>query len=293
MPFKKSITGVIIILIAIITIIGLSGLDSLFRTQINTDTAQINADKENRKNLRNNSREFVTSMEKIFLKTTDGVKISADLYSAESPHGWLVLIHMMPATKESYIELAQRFQNLGYESIAIDLRGHGGSTHIETDTQTQIDAETKLDYRNFSDKEHQESILDLEAAIDYLIKNRGAEPDKISFIGASIGANLSLQYISEHSEFKTAILFSPGLNYRGIKTELLIKNIKDGQKVFFISSQDDGENAKENQKLYDLTPIGAEKKIQIYETGGHGTDILNNQQALMSLILDFIKIKAD
>ena len=115
---------------------------------------------------------------------------------------------MMPATKKSFHQLAEEFQNIGYESIAIDLRGHGES-----------------------DK-GPESILDLEIAVDYLVKNRGAKSDKISFIGASIGANLSLQYISEHSEFKTAILLSPGLNYRGIKTEPMVKNLKAGQKVF-------------------------------------------------------------
>lgn len=216
----------------------------------------------------------------IFLTAKDGVKIVANLYPAESPIGWIVFSHMMPARKESWNDLASSFQSAGYESIAIDLRGHGESMSAG-----------KLDYRNFSDAEHQKSVLDLEVAADFLIKERKAAVDKISFIGASIGANLSLQYISEHPEFKTAVLLSPGLNYRGIKTEPLAKNLKAGQKVFFISSRDDHNaenNAEENQKLYGLIPIGAEKKIKIYETGGHGTDILDNQPELAELIKDFI-----
>lgn len=219
-------------------------------------------------------------MEKISLKTKDGVKIVADYRNVDiskyqQPIGWLVLTHMMPAMKESFHQLAEEFQKIGYESIAIDLRGHG-----------QSDAGPN-GYTNFSNSEHQKSILDLEAAVDYLKEERQATSDKIIFIGASIGANLSLQYILEHQEFRTAILLSAGLNYRGIKTEQMVKNLKAGQKVFFVSSRDDGDNAEENQKLYDSTPASVIRKIKIYDSGGHGTDILKNQQELINLIIEF------
>lgn len=249
-------------------------------------------------------------MEKIFLSARDGVKIAADFYPVfEKVIGWSVLVHMMPAVKESWRSFAEELQKRGYESIAIDLRGHGQSrTYADLSAkiskenlggQARKDAE-KLDYRKFSDEEHQKSILDLEAAVDYLVKIRKATPkqselaagqvsDRIIFIGASIGANLSLQYISERPEFKTAILLSPGLNYRGVKTEPMVQKLRTGQKVFFISSREDGDNAEENKKLYDLVPAGAGKKIRIYETGGHGTDILKNQPELTNLIIDFIE----
>ncbi len=216
-------------------------------------------------------------MKKIFLETKDGVKIAADLYEAKRPLGWLILFHMMPATKESWQDFAQEAQNKGYESIAIDLRGHGQSDG------------GRDGFLNFSDAEHQKSILDVQAAVDYLIKNREATNDKISFIGASIGANLALQYITEHPEFQKAVLLSAGLNYKGIKTELMAKNLKAGQKVFFVSAEDDGPNTEQNRKLYELMPNEVDKKIQIYGTGGHGTDILKNQPKLKNLIFEFIK----
>ena len=231
---------------------------------------------------------------KIFLTTKDGVKIAANLYDVEKPLGWLVLSHMMPATKESYEDLAIKLQNIGYESIAIDLRGHGESTTYADSHGLDADLYgQKIDYRNFTDENHQKSILDLEAAVDFLIKERNATPDKISFIGASIGANLSLQYITNPPaggpEFKTAILLSPGLSYRGLKTEPLVEKLHSGQKTFFVSAQDDGNNAEQNQLLFEKTPDNINKKIQIYETGGHGTDILKNQPELINLIFEFIK----
>jgi dienelactone hydrolase len=243
-------------------------------------------------------------MERIFLTTKDKVRIAADYQNVDTsqyqqPKGWLVLVHMMPATKESFDSLAKEFQKIGYESIAIDLRGHGESTNADlrglNADSSGLDADLsrqKLDYRNFSNEEHQKSILDLEAAVEYLATSRRATSDKIIFIGASIGANLALQYIAKNPEFKTAILLSPGLNYRGIETEPLVKKLQAGQKVFFISAKDDGNNAKQNQKLFDLTPAGIEKKIKIYQTGGHGTDILENQPELINLIIDFIRMAA-
>jgi len=265
MKFKKSTISAIIILVSLATVIGLSGLNFLIPQDI-----QIDADE-------NTNEHGYKTMEKIYLTTKDGVKIAANLYPVENPVGWLVLVHMMPATKESWRTWAEELTNQGYESIAIDLRGHGESDGGPNG------------YLNFSDSQHQKSILDLEAAADYLIKEQGATPEKISFIGASIGANLSLEYISEHPEFKSAVLLSAGLDYRGIKTEPLVKNLKAGQKVFFVSAQDDNGNAQENQKLDELVPAGVENKKQIYPSGGHGTDILKNQPELKNLIYEFIK----
>ncbi|MEK7553670.1 MAG: alpha/beta fold hydrolase [Patescibacteria group bacterium] len=216
-------------------------------------------------------------MNELFLTTDDGVKISAHLYAIEKPIGWLVLSHMMPATKESYENLAIKAQNNGYESVAIDLRGHG-----ESDDGPE-------GFLDFSDPKHQKSILDLKAAVDYLIKNKKATPEKISFIGASIGANLSLQYIAENSAFKTAILLSPGLNYRGLKTEPLVKKLQAEQKILFVSAEDDGPNAEENQLLFEATSSKINKQIKIYESGGHGTDILKNQPELKNLIFNFLE----
>lgn len=261
MIFKKSTISAIIVLVALATIVVLSGLSSIFRTQ-----APVQPE----------STSESTTM-KIFLTTKDGIKIAADLYPAEHPVGWLVLTHMMPATKESWKNLAAELQKAGYEGLAIDLRGHGESEGGPNG------------FTKFSDAEHQKSILDLEAAIDYLIKSRKATSDKIVFIGASIGANLSLQYISERPESKTAVLLSAGLNYRGIATEPLAKKLKAGQKIFFASVRDDNGNAGENQKLYDLIPVGVKKEIKIYETGGHGTDILKNHPELENLIIEFLK----
>ncbi len=287
MRLKKSTFSTIIILVALATVVVMSGLNFIIPNMQNNADSNTNAEEDKQKYSQ------VITMEKIFLTTRDEMKIAADLYRVENPVGWLVLVHMMPATKESWINLAKEFQKIGYESIAIDLRGHGESEGGPEG------------FLKFSDSEHQKSVLDLEAAVKYLMESRQATSDKIIFIGASIGANLSLQYLAEHSEYKTAVLLSPGLNYRGIKTEPFVQKLASEQqaftsgfgnpkapiRIFFVSAENDGDNAEQNKKLYDLIPSnsGIEKKIQIYQVGGHGTDILENQPELKSLIIDFIR----
>src|SRR3989344_4533312 len=106
-----------------------------------------------------------TSAEKINLTASDGKKISADFYPAKNPKGWLLLTHMMPATKESWGNFAKSMQESGYSNLAIDLRGHGES-------EGGPDG-----YQKFSDAEHQAGIRDLEVGWDFL-KSRGAAPEK-------------------------------------------------------------------------------------------------------------------
>lgn len=215
----------------------------------------------------------------MFLRTSDNVKIAYDWYPVDQAIGYLVLIHMMPAVKESWKDFMAQVQKQGWAGIAVDLRGHGASDG------------GPYGYKNFSDLDHQKSILDLGAAVEFL-KTKGAETKNIAFVGASIGANLALKYIMGNPDIKTAVLLSAGLNYRGIETEPLVKKLKTGQKVFFIGSWDDewsgGNSVEMNKKLFNTVPSGVKKDLLIYKQGGHGTEILNSNRDSADKILNFL-----
>lgn len=220
----------------------------------------------------------LNNIEKVNILSTDGKKISGNFYSVPAPKGWLILIHMMPATKESWDSFAKSMQELGYASLAIDLRGHGESTGGPDG------------YKNFTDIQHQASIYDLDAGWSFL-KLRRAIPEKTALIGASIGANLALEFIAERNiGVGKAVLLSAGTDYRGIKTEPLVKKLKNGQSVIFVTSKDDDDNAKENRILYDLAPKNINKHLITYDNGGHGTDILQaTEYNLPASILKFLE----
>ncbi|MCH7851085.1 MAG: alpha/beta fold hydrolase [Nanoarchaeota archaeon] len=213
-------------------------------------------------------------VEKIKLITTDNVVILGDHYRSESANEnpGISLFHMMPSTKESYKSLAEKLQQAGIGVVAIDLRGHGES-------EGGPDG-----YNNFTEEEHQKSIEDLKTAIEYQ-KNEGHHP--LFILGASIGANLCLKFIAESDMVKKAILLSPGVNYMGIEAISLAKGVSSSKEIYIIAAKDDirefGSADKEAEQIFDA--LSCKKKIKLFDTGGHGTDILvSNPEVVEELI---------
>jgi alpha-beta hydrolase superfamily lysophospholipase len=69
-------------------------------------------------------------MEKVNFKTKDGVTIVGNYFKPRKEHApAFLLLHMMPATKESWNDFASHLQKEGFEVLAIDLRGHGESIY--------------------------------------------------------------------------------------------------------------------------------------------------------------------
>jgi pimeloyl-ACP methyl ester carboxylesterase len=178
---------------------------------------------------------------------------------------------MMPATKESWNVIAADINKLGYQVIAIDLRGHGESTKKGDKT---------LNYQRFSDQEHQASINDVNSSIAFL-RSKGAS--SFAIIGASIGANLALVYAAEEAGTKTVILLSPGLEYRGVKTETPASGFN--RPLLLVASDDDTYSAETVQKLAELS---AKAELKMLSGAGHGTDMFSDP-SLKPLILDWLK----
>ncbi|BCX16038.1 MAG: hypothetical protein KatS3mg098_267 [Candidatus Parcubacteria bacterium] len=256
---KKFLRSFVVIVIAFVTLLGLSDLIFVLSGVF---------DKINK-----NPSEKI--MEKVSLKTEDGRVLAANYFEVTNPEGWVLYLHMMPATKESFNDLAQKLAQKRFAGLALDLRGHGES---EGGPQG---------YLSFSDKEHQDSYFDVLAGIDFL-KSRGATEEKIYLVGASIGANLALKYLAQHPQARGGVLLSPGINYRGITTRDLVVHLSTSSRVIFLASRDDGDNASEVEELFALVPEGVKKEKIILENAGHGTKILENEAWVTERIIDFL-----
>ncbi|MFA6136029.1 MAG: alpha/beta fold hydrolase [Candidatus Paceibacterota bacterium] len=255
---KKFGASVVVILVGLMTIIGLSDIIFIIPNQNNQTDNQAK-----------------TMEESGFLNASDGKKISYQYFKSPDPKGWVVYLHMMPSTKESFFDLAVKLQTLGYEGISIDFRGHGQS-------EGGPDG-----YLNFSDSEHQNYYNDVLGTVDFLV-SQGAKKEKIYFVGASIGANVALKYLSLNKETTKAVLLSPGFNYRGITTKDLVVNLSETKDILFVSSQDDESNSGEVEELFSLVPQSAKKDKVIFEKAGHGTDMFAVQSDLYEKIISFI-----
>lgn len=224
-----------------------------------------------------NRKQNLMELQKVNFITKDGVTIVANYYPNKSAKFVGILIHMRPQTKESFDEFAKILQKEGYAVLAIDLRGHGESVNSILG---------KLDYQKFSEDEEKKSIDDINSASLFLEKE-GYPKENQFLIGASIGANLSFQFLSENPNIKAAVLLSPGLNYRGV----ILENFKKeglGEKIFVAAAQDDNPAVSAGRKLKEWYP---NIYYLEYQSGGHGTDLFNSHPELKEKIIIWLREK--
>ncbi|MDO8516432.1 MAG: alpha/beta fold hydrolase [bacterium] len=217
-------------------------------------------------------------MEKITLTTSDGLNIIGDFYEAPGVKAAL-LLHAIPKTRRSWQPLTAPLREKGFKVLTIDFRGHGESS------------DGPDGYKRFLDSDHQKGILDIQAAIAFL-KTKKVTERTLTIIGASIGANLAIEYAAIYPDIKQLVLLSPGLNYRGVEADLFISRLSPNARALFIASRDDDGVAAMAQALYGLMPQGAEKQMITYEAAGHGTDMFQKEQEqpeLIKAISDWLK----
>jgi alpha-beta hydrolase superfamily lysophospholipase len=208
--------------------------------------------------------------QRVTFTTPDGVMIVGDYWESPSERA-VLLLHMMKADRSSWKPIEEDLWRLGYKVLAIDLRGHGESTRQGAKT---------LDYKKFSDAEHQESIRDVEAAVDFL-KSKGAK--SFAIVGASIGANLALTYGMGDSSVKTVILLSASLDYYGIRTEDAAAEFN--KPMLIVASEEDTYSAESSQTLSKAAP---KAELKILHNVGHGTQMFSSAE-LKPLILERLR----
>ncbi len=216
-------------------------------------------------------------MERITFSTDDGITIVGDLYKAKEGSPCALLLHMMPATKESWATFAARLVDEGFTVLAIDLRGHGESSGTAT---------TPLDYKTFTDEAHRATIHDVEAAVRWLIRTQSVKDSRIAIVGASIGANLAIAFAAKHRPPGTVVALSPGLVYHGVNTETAIYELAAMQKLYLAASDDDEYSFSSVRELAAMRP-----KMTILKelhNAGHGTTMLEKSPEFLEEVVQWV-----
>ncbi|MBI4994265.1 alpha/beta fold hydrolase [Candidatus Peregrinibacteria bacterium] len=220
-------------------------------------------------------------METVKFQTTDLVTIVGDFVNPAGAKKAVLLLHMMPETRGSWTALSSELNKAGLATLAIDLRGHGESNKQLTTNNLQ-----QINYQSFSDKEHQASRLDVDAAMNFL-KSKGFAEENIFVAGASIGANLTLDAMYRYKEISRGVLLSPGLDYRGVKTESAMKQLSATQKIWIIAAKADEYSAESTKTLAGMRPDIA--KSTIFSGSDHGTNLFKSQKTLIQEIVKFFQ----
>lgn len=206
--------------------------------------------------------------EEVSLTTSDGIKIVGTYYPFESALGKSVLLlHMLRRDRSIWNDLIPKLVSAGFSVLAIDFRGHGASFG---------------NWQQFQSQDFLKMTFDVQAGVDFL---KSKSPSgKIAIVGASIGANHALRFAS--SAISALVLLSPGLDYHGVTTKDYIARYKGP--IFLVAARDDNYAFSSANTLYQDS-TSPTKKLCIYKTGGHGTEIFNTHPELEEEIVSFLE----
>ncbi len=108
--------------------------------------------------------------EEVWLRTSDGLRLSAWFVPAEKPRAYSIFCHGNAGNISHRVESLEIFHKLGVATLVFDYRGYGRSEGRPTEEGTYRDAE---------------------AAWDYLVGERGVAPEKVVVFGRSLGGPIA------------------------------------------------------------------------------------------------------
>jgi dienelactone hydrolase len=203
-------------------------------------------------------------------KADDGVTIAATLYLPSRPGPAIILLHPLTRSREDWRAVGGRLAEGGFVALAIDFRGHGASDPPIDDKGRELSAMS----------------LDIKAARAFLAGRREVIQGRVGILGASVGANLALTAAVGDSTVRSLALLSPGLDYRGIRTEAALARYGDRPALLVGSSEDNYVMISMRRLLGQGT--GTREQL-VLDSAGHGTAMVARRPELIGLLVDWFR----
>ncbi len=205
--------------------------------------------------------------ENLELTASDGMKLSGFFVKGGGEKGpAVVLLHMLGGDKENWEEILEQYllPQTSFSYLAIDLRGHGGSA---------VKGERRLSPASLSESDFRDMLKDVEAAVKYLRGRDDVDGDRIAVVGASIGANLAVNYAARDTGIKGAALLSGALDYRGVTTAGAIADC-GARPLFFAACREDAQAGADLDRMVNLAK--GKKTVRVFAGNLHGTRMFGN-----------------
>lgn len=211
---------------------------------------------------------FQAGVENITILGVENLDLQSTIYTPDGsePLPGVILLHMLGSDRTVWDDtgLAQTLVENGYVVLSVDMRGHG-------ETGNNIDWALVPE--------------DLRRVWKHFTSLETVDPQRTAVLGASIGANLALTTAADQPMIRSAILLSPGLDYRGVSTEGPME-VYGSRPILIVASEEDTYAADSSRSLADLAQ--GESQLEMYAGAGHGTQMFNAQPGLTVLILNWL-----
>jgi dienelactone hydrolase len=197
---------------------------------------------------------------RVTFRAGDGVTLNAVYYEpARRPGPGIVLVPMQRRTHTDWDAAASQLADAGFAVLAFDFRGGEDIAPL---------------------------AMDVRGAKSFLRERPEVIPDGMGMAGASLGANLALVDAADDPAVMSLALLSPGLDYKGVRTEGAMKRY-GGRSVLLIGSTKDPYAARSIKELMTIGP--GTREVRLTDAVAHGTVMLSRDPSLIGVLVDWFK----
>lgn len=195
----------------------------------------------------------------------DGPTIAGRYFgTAARPAPTLLLLHGVGGTSLDWDAFAAQLQKAGYNVLALDLRGHGLSA---------------------GSVNWPRALQDVESIFPRLRILPGVNQNRVSIVGANVGANLALNACADLPECRSTVLLSPALDYQEIGTAQAMPRMGK-RPVMIVASRADNPSGPDSAQLDRLAQ--GDHLLVLLDGDVNGTKLLSAQPDLGATIIQWL-----
>jgi dienelactone hydrolase len=197
---------------------------------------------------------------RVTFRAEDGATLAAAYYEpSRRPAPAILLLHMLKRSHSDWDAVASHLSDSGFAVLALDFRS---SENLGT------------------------YAADVRAAKAFLRDRPEVSTGRLGIAGASIGANLALIDAADDPGVVSIALLSPGVDYRGLRTEAAIKKYGSRPALLMASTRDP--YAARSIRL--MAAIGpGTREVKLSDAIAHGTMLLTRDPSITSALVDWFQ----
>jgi dienelactone hydrolase len=197
---------------------------------------------------------------RVTIRAADGATLSGVYYDpSRRPVPGVILLHMLRRSHTDWDAAASQLSDAGFAVFALDFRGGDDVGAL---------------------------AIDVRAAKSFLRERPEVNPTSLGIAGGSIGANLALLDAADDPGVKSIALLSPGLDYKGLRTEAAMKKY-GGRSALLMGSTKDPYAARSIRQLITIGP--GTREVRLIDAVAHGTALLSRDSSLIGALVDWFK----
>ena len=197
---------------------------------------------------------------RVTFRAEDGATLAAAYYEpSRRPAPAILLLHMLKRSHSDWDAVASHLSDSGFAVLALDFRS----------------SENPGTY-----------AADVRAAKTFLRDRPEVSTGRLGIAGASIGANLAVIDAADDPGVVSIALLSPGIDYRGLRTEAAMKKY-GARPALLMASTRDPYAARSIRLMAAIGP--GTREVKLSDAIAHGTMLLTRDPSITSALVDWFQ----